>query len=189
MAQLEENFNLTTFDDFDNLFFEIVKKHKNDIEETIENSVKFKLEMTKEIVTFETTKIKAINKLTNKTTEHDILHFGLYDSDSETFRWLGNLNQIMKEHIEKYGNLFENIPTINKIINNENIKINKKNHYAIPYLMAIINPAFNLVRFESEDASKFIYVLINLKLKNNIDFDEFVEDIEKYKKLNIIQCV
>ncbi len=177
------------FDDYDKLFFELVLKYENDFEKTQKSSTKYKLELTKEIVTLQTTKINAINKNSNKKTEHTVINFGFYDYDTEIFRWHGGLNQMMKEHVMKYGNLFDGIPTIDKIMDNTVMKIPKKYCNIIPYFLSVINPAFNLVRFSTEDSTKNSYILVTLNLTNHLNFDEFVEDIDTYKKLNIFKCV
>ncbi len=96
---------------------------------------------------------------------------------------------MMKEHMLKYGNLFENINTVDKLMDNIFIKIPKAYCNVIPYLLSIINPAFNLVRFETEDSKVSCYNLITLNLRNYFNFDNFVEHIENYKKINIFKCV
>lgn len=72
--------------------------------------------------------------------------------------------------------------TINKLFKSK-VKIKDELHMAIPILIAILNPAFNLVSFSTPDDSMYIYALVNLKIKDNFNMDKFTDDMEAYKKI------
>lgn len=62
------------------------------------------------------------------------------------------------EHLKKFDvkNIFGTMKTINELFK-QRIKIDKKYHYVIPYLIAIFSPAFNVIRFRNGD--KYLYAI------------------------------
>lgn len=168
------------FDKFDELFFEIVLLNKTMFEDTMKKSLDYDLGLTKEIIELKTTDIKV--KYKGKTSNHIIFLFGLYDKINKLFKWIGDSNDLLQNQLNRYDikSIFGSQRTLDKIFKHEYI-ISEKYHIAIPYLMAILNPAFNLVSFASPDDSMYFYAFVNLGIKDNFIFEKFVNDMSYYR--------
>jgi len=157
----------------DKYFFDIVLAFKDKFEKVITDSLRYKLHINEE--TAKTGKIIATKN--GKETEHSIIIFGRYDRNKEVFEYLIPSN-IIREHMEKqqFDKIVGNSGISNKLFNDK-VKIEKKYHYVIPYLISIYNPLFSLVRFTTENNKVDLYALIDLKLKEYFtqnDFDTFM---------------
>lgn len=118
----------------------------------------------------------------DKTSNHMIILFGLYNKINKLFKWIGNSNYLFKNQLNRYDikSIFSSQRTLDKIFTHEYI-ISEKYHESIPYLMAILNPAFNPVSFASPDDSMYFYAFVNLGIKNNFIFEKFVSEMSHYR--------
>ena len=80
-----------------------------------------------------------------------------------------------KNSLIKYDNTDIFSSTINKLFENT-VKISPKDYLVIPCLLAIANPAFNIVEFETENTNVKIYALIKLDIKCQFNYDKFLKD-------------
>ncbi len=140
----------------------------------------YNLDITKEIIELKTTDIKVKHK--DKTSNHMIILFGLYNKINKLFKWIGDSNYLFKNQLNRYDikSIFSSQRTLDKIFTHEYI-ISEKYHESIPYLMAILNPAFNPVSFASPDDSMYFYAFVNLGIKNNFIFEKFVSEMSHYR--------
>ena len=170
------------FDKLDELFFSTILLNKQLFDDMMNKTLDYKLNLTKDIVQLKTPKIEV--EFNGKTKTHTIILFGLYDKIKKIYKWIGQTNELLIEQVIRYDveNIFGNWQTIDKIFSSEYV-IGNKEHMAIPYFIAILNPAFNLIRFESEDGNLYFYALVNLGIKDNFIFEKFISDMYIYKNL------
>lgn len=168
------------FDKYDELFFDIILFNKTMFEDTMKKSLDYNLDITKEIMELKTTDIKVKHK--GKTSNNMIILFGLYNKINKLFKWIGDSNYLLQNQLNRYDikSIFGSQRTLDKIFKHEYI-ISEKYHEAIPYLMAILNPAFNLVSFATPDDSMYFYAFVNLGIKDNFIFEKFVSDMLRYR--------
>jgi hypothetical protein len=171
------------FDNIDNQFFEIILLNKHMFNDVMTKSLEYDLDITKDIVELKTPKIKVEHN--GKKTEKIIILFGEYNLVNNIFGWIGESNDLFIQQLERYDvkKIFGSYRTLDKILKKE-FKISEKYHIAIPYLMAILNPAFNIVSFKTPN-STYIYALVNLGIKDNFNFEKFIKNMQKYKNLAI----
>ena len=173
------------FDKLDELFFHTILLNKQLFDNMINKTLEYKLNLTKDIVQLQTSKIDVEYK--GETKKHIIILFGLYNKIGRIYKWIGQTHKLLVEQLMRYDveDIFGTFHTIDKIFSSEFV-IGNREHLAIPYLMAILNPALNLVRFESEDGSLYFYALINLDIKDNFIFEKFISDMRIYKNLALV---
>ena len=92
-------------------------------------------------------------------------------------------NATMGSGVDKYDveKIFGSRRTLDKIFKHE-YEISEKYHIAIPYFLAILNPAYNLVSFATSDDDIYFYAFVNLGIKDNFNMKKFVDDMSYYKK-------
>lgn len=152
------------FTDGDRILYAALTTVGHKYEKVMKESLKFKIEPTKNG--------KAIVTHKNKSYETDIFFIGKYDEQTHMFEWFLSMKDILLEHLYKHNlkQMFDDEEPLKKLfldkVNVENFK------YIIPYIIAIFNPAFNIVRFESPDGRIKMYALMKLGIKNpNVDED------------------
>jgi hypothetical protein len=163
----------------DLLFFSIILKScRETYEKVITDSLSYKLYLTKDIIDLKKTKIKVIDK-TNKISHKQIIPFGFYDEKKKIFSWYKCMKKDFYDHLIISGikKTFDSLETIDKLFLDEVI-IDKKNHNVIPYVMAVFNPNFNVIRFQALDA--IIYAFVKLDIEDNMNFDNFIETVSIY---------
>jgi hypothetical protein len=169
------------FDEFDELFFDIVLSNSKMFEDAMKKSLEYKLNITKEIMELKTTSIDVEYK--GETTKHTIYLFSLYYKNEKLFRWIGNSNKMFEKHLYSYDvkTIFGSQRTLDKLFSEE-YNISEKHHMVPPYLMAIANAGYNLVSFATPDNSIYFYAFVDLGIKDNFIFENFVNDMSFYKK-------
>lgn len=170
------------FDNFDELFFEIILSNSTLLKDAMNKSMEYKLNITKEIEEFKTNDINVEYK--GKTSKHSIFLFSMYDVKKQKFIWFGKYNVLFKEFFEKYDieDIFGSYKTIDKIFDNDEFEISEKYHIVVPYLMAMVKDGINLVSFEVPNADIYLYAFINLDIKDNFDMKQFINNMQYYKK-------
>ena len=162
------------YTDEDLLLFNIILKScRETYEKVINDSLSYKLDLTKDIIDFKKSKIKVIDK-NNKISYKEIIPFGFYNEKQTKFSWYKFIKKDFYDHLIISGikQTFDSLETIDKLFLDEVI-IDKKNHNVIPYIMAVFNPNFNVIRFQAVDAT--IYAFVKLDIKDNLNFDNFME--------------
>ena len=162
----------------------ILKKYTKYIKDCMKKTLEYKLIFNPE----STTKIMAIKN--NIKTSHAFFPIGIYYKDIKEFKYHQDINNFLLDHIEKNYDLvdiFSSDSTIKKLFNS-NIQISAKEHLIIPCLISIMNPAFNIVKFELEDNNKIMknktmYALIKLNIECKLDYDKFLDEMSIYKSV------
>lgn len=179
-----KNKNINLFDKKDKTFFSIVLKYKKNYEDIMTKSLEYQINLNQDILELKKNTIEATKN--NKKEKFSIILLGMYNTENNTYIHYKGINEILFDNLDKNYDLidfFGSKTTIEKIFLNQFISIDKKTHYAIPYFVAIMNPAFNLVRFENENGKYYFYALIKFGYEDKLNFNKFLKDMEKYKKL------
>ena len=166
------------FTDLDKCLFRIVLNYKKIFEEVITTSLKYKINLTKDAFISNKTQVTTKN---GKKIDRLIFPFGYQDKTKQKFKWLDNIKEMFLQHMEKYDikKIFGTDSTIKKLFESE-FEISNDFHYVLPYLIAIFNPSFNLVRFQSGDI--YYYALVELNIDVDFIFDDFICELVPYKK-------
>ena len=94
---------------------------------------------------------------------------------NKTFNWMNDINVILYEHlllfhihnnliIEKYVSK----DLLDYLFLRKSIPVGEKGGNILPYLIAITNPEFNVIRFSNKD--EIFYALIKLNIEDNFDY-------------------
>jgi hypothetical protein len=177
------------FDSTDKIFIGgLLKKCLKYLKDCMKKTLKYKiiLEPNKnnELVAF------TIQK--NIKKERLFCPIGAYHNNEQEFRYYKGWNNILLEHVQKYDGIikFDDIDifssTINKLFKNT-VKIYPKDYLVIPCLLAIANPAFNIVEFETEDTNVKIYALIKLDIKCPFNYDNFLKEWDVLKSVIVLK--
>lgn len=174
------------FINLDKLLFAAVLKYRDTFEKVITKSLKYQIKLTKDVAQLKKIKINVIKNGENFT--RNIFMLGYHNKSEEIFRWFNSMNEIALKHIQRHNikDIFGSDTTIKKLFQPE-IEISNKYHYVIPYLVAIFNPAYNIVRFEHGDT--YVYAMIQLNIVNNFDFDDFVNEMTLYRIASSIKDI
>ena len=111
-------------------------------------------------------------------TENSIIPIGFFIKNDNTFSWTNNVNYYFYVHFMKfhiYNNLnyqkyFSKKLLYDLFFNKEPINCGKYNKNIIPYIIGMISPGFNLIKFESNDG--IFYALINIGIDDNFYYRE-----------------
>ena len=121
-----------------------------------------------------------------KETKHNYYPIGLYDIDKEEFSYHSKINKVLLQHILKHYNIkdiFGSDATIKKIFK-DTVKMTPMQQNIIPCLLAIFNPALNVVKFQFTDKKNItLYALVKINIQCDIDFDKFIDDMQLVKGL------
>jgi hypothetical protein len=162
----------------------ILKKYTKYIKDSMKKTLEYKLIFNPE----STTEIMAIKN--NIKTSHSFFPIGIYYKDIKEFKYHQDINNFLLDHIEKHydlDNIFGSDSTIKKLFNS-NVQISTKEHLVILCLIAIMNPAFNIVKFELEDNNKIMknktmYALVKLNIECELDYNKFLNEMSIYKSV------
>lgn len=166
------------FDSTDKIFIStLLKNCEKYLKDCMKKTLKYKIVVEpnkdNELVAFTMKK--------NIKTERLFFPIGVYHNNEQEFRYYEGWNNILLEHVQKYDDIikYDNTDifssTINKLFENT-VKISPKDYLVIPCLLAIANPAFNIVEFETENTNVKIYALIKLDIKCQFNYDKFLKD-------------
>jgi hypothetical protein len=177
------------FDTNDTLLISmILNKYSDYIYDCMNKTLDYELSLE----TFKDSKITAIKN--GKKTEHLFFPIGTYYKDKEQFQYWKDINEYLLSHLTKHYNLtdiFGSDSTIKKLFKNTVI-INFKQHLVIPCFISIMNPGFNVAKFQfTDDKGKIMtnmtmYALVKLNIKCKLDYDKFLDEMSIYKSLSII---
>lgn len=173
------------------LFFSIIANYRNQIEKVNKKSLEYKLNISKDNVSFKNTKLDVEHISTGEKSTHTIMPFGVYDSSTKMWNWMGNMNKFMFDIYNKQYDLvdifgIDGEPLLNTIFS-DSIKISPDDHIIIPYFIQLLNDSHNLVRIESDKNSPYtMYVLIDLGIKDEIDWDDFIDKMSMFRMMQII---
>ncbi len=181
-----------SFDNNDKKFLNIFLSYSKYFEACMDKTLEYKLNLNIDIATLKSVDIEATNIKTGKTKSALIILLGMYNVKNEEFIWFEPMRELLRSSLEnafqrqgfKLKEVFGSDEIIDKIYQPK-IKIDYKYHYAIVYFLSFFNPAFNLVKFETEDGSAYTYALIKLGIKcKDPPGDELWDKIDLYKGIS-----
>lgn len=124
------------------------------------------------------TKVKVIdpNRLRK---ENDIIPICFINKNSNKLFWINNNNYLFLEHFFKfheynslnYRKYFSDKLLLKLFLSNEPIDTNEYNENLIPYIVAMTNPGFDLIKFV-DDNNSVLYTLIDLDINDNFNYIE-----------------
>jgi len=160
-------------------FYNAVLGYNPFYERTMNLSLEYDIQLRQEHINNIDNRIIATNK--NKSKEYSFIPVGT--STQTNFTWNNpSIKELILEHINEYNFVQKNYISFNDL--NEyfeddviQTKNNDKKDFLI-YLIAITNPAFNLIKFSSPDNAVHFYGMIDLKIKDNFDYQrDFLDKI------------
>ena len=139
------------------------------------------INITKEVVTMQTAYIRVDGE------QRVGLMLGRWDAKLLNFTWASpKTRQLQKEHLAKYAaapDCFTPaiMKSLNKLFDTDVVALDAKYAKLLPYLMAVLNRAFNVIRFETEAPLNYVqlYFLIKSYVPCNLDFDGFVANVRQ----------
>jgi hypothetical protein len=167
------------FDSTDKIFIStLLKNCEKYLKDCMKKTLKYKIVVEpnkdNELIAFTVKK--------NIKTERLFFPIGVYHNNEQEFRYYKGWNNVLLEHVQKYDDIIKYdettdifSSTINKLFENT-VKISPKDYLVIPCLLAIANPAFNIVEFETENTNVKIYALIELDTKCQFNYNKFLKD-------------
>jgi len=166
------------FTEFDIKLLTILNKLWYDhFNQVVTESLNYTINLTSKIMTGESTEVEVIHE--GKSTNTEIIIVGMYNKEKEIFSWHKNVNKLfydmMYDDIKK---TFETTETIEKMFEKD-VPIKNKFYHAIPALVGMFFSKYNIIKFVTEDNKHVLYALINLKINNEIDYDNFFKSVHK----------
>ena len=124
--------------------------------------------------------------INNKIKQYSFINLGIIKNNE--FTWL-NLDTrdalydilIDSQFIE---NGYITLNFLNKFFTNESFKINKRNKYFIIYLLSMIT-SYNIIKFISDDNNIEYFGMIQLKIKDGFNFNQFMLKLDQIFNMDI----
>jgi hypothetical protein len=177
------------FDSTDKIFIStLLKNCQKYLKDCMKKTLKYKIILEPN----ENNELVAFTIKKNVKTKHLFFPIGVYHNNEQEFRYYEGWNNILLEHVQKYDDIikYDNTDifssTINKLFENT-VKISPKDYLVIPCLLALANPAFNIVEFETEDTNVKIYALIKLDIKCPFNYDNFLKEWDVLKSVIVLK--
>ena len=162
-------------------FYNAVLGYKSFYERTMNLSLEYEIQLRQEHINNIDNRIIATNK--NKSKEYTFIPVGTFMNNK--FTWNNtSIKELILEHINEYNFVQQNYMSfndLNEYFEDDVIQTNnnEKKDFLI-YLIAITNPAFNLIKFSSPDNAVHFYGMIDLKIKDNFDYQiDFLDKINR----------
>lgn len=165
-------------------FFSIMNQLEEPLKEIMNKSLEYKIDLTEDNIG--STNIDVRHLETGETKNVKFILFGTFDSGESQFIWSQNARNMLYQSIKNRYDLYSlfgqhGVNIINKLFKDK-IKINKMDHATIPYFIAFLNPAFNLVKF-TENGTTISYALIELEIEDNNNYDNIYDLLNVLGKL------
>lgn len=176
------------FTNKDRIFFSTLSLYKDIIEKNITKSLEYNIEFTEDIMMGKSYKVNIQNKKNKKKMVKDVFILGVYNTKDSLFKW-SPIRQIIHDNLKNFWmDVFGTTATIDKIFT-PTVNIEYEDHCYIPYLVNLIRPDFNVIRFETQDKSNIIYAMINIGYKNDfhsplVAFLHYRKSTDEGKKLS-----
>ena len=177
------------FDSTDKIFIStLLKNCQKYLKDCMKKTLKYKIILEPN----ENNELVAFTIKKNIKEERLFCPIGVYHNNEQEFRYYEGWNNILLEHVQKYDDIikYDNTDifssTINKLFENT-VKISPKDYLVIPCLLALANPAFNIVEFETEDTNVKIYALIKLDIKCPFNYDNFLKEWDVLKSVIVLK--
>jgi hypothetical protein len=124
--------------------------------------------------------------INNKIKQYSFINLGIIQNNE--FTWL-NLDTrdalydilIDSQFIE---NGYITLNFLNKFFTNQSFKINKRNKYFIIYLISMIT-SYNIIKFISDDNNIEYFGMIQLKIKDGFNFNQFMLKLDQIFNMDI----
>lgn len=144
-------------------------------QKVIQQVSKYKLDLNKKSMS--SGKITVHRGKTSK--EVSFVIFGMYHTASKMFRWNPDILPLMKEHFDKYdiSDMFGERKHFDRLVSPDVVVGDLE--ASVPYLVALYNPAFNLVRINGDDVN--FYGIIKLDLENPDTWNKWLGALEFFR--------
>lgn len=164
----------------DKKFCDVVYLYEKHYKDMYANSLEYKINLTPKNIENIMSEVEVVKN--NKATKVPFILVGI-EKDNK-FTWAGNSGKFYYNHINNnYGWIIDDYVSKNfldDMFDKEGFIIDKKYPNLFLYILSIIMPAYNVIRFENESSDVFIYGLIKLGLKDNYDYEkEFIKKLNK----------
>jgi hypothetical protein len=159
-------------------FYNAVLGYKPFYETTMNLSLEYDIQLRQEHINNIENRIIATNK--NKSKEYTFIPVGTFTNNK--FTWNNtSIKQLILEHVNEYSFVQQNYISfndLNQYFEDDVIQINDEKKDFLIYLISITNSAFNLIKFSSPDNAVHFYGMIDLKIKDNFDYQvDFLDKI------------
>lgn len=158
------------------LFLDIFLKYKKNYDYIINKSLKYKIFFKKDDVFHKMAKIQVSHKSVLK--EYNFIPIGYINKNN--FVWINGMNKLFYDHfiVYPFNKKYLTKKLIKYLFNNE-IDLEDKYKYIIPYIISFTNPAYNVIEFVDPDNVKF-FALIDLKIIDNFTYQEkFLKNLKE----------
>jgi hypothetical protein len=137
----------------------------------MEKSLKYKIDINENNIDGSNLNVKVtINGIKKECTFIPLCLF-----KNKTLTWINDINIILYEHLllfHRHNNLiiekYVSKDLLDYLFLRKSIPVGEKGANILPYIIAITNPEFNVIRFSNKD-EKF-YALIKLNIEDNFDY-------------------
>ena len=167
------------------LFEKTVLEYKSHYDIMMNKSLKYDINLNSDHISNQLNTITTT--INNKIKQYSFINLGIIKNNE--FTWLNlDTRDALYEHFKKYPFIENGYITYNyisKFFTNQSFKINKRNKYFIIYLLSIINPGFNIIRFSTEDNNIKYFGMIQLKIKDGFNFNQFMLKLDQIFNMDI----
>lgn len=165
----------------DELFMMLVLRQSLPMEKVVERSLRYRLNLSNDLSTIK------IRPPKNKGSQYNsvFIPIGVYQNREGVFEWYSQeVNQLLRAHLDKNYNLrelFGSAKTIDKLFRMR-YKLAEEYRNVPGYFIAMMNPGFRLIRFESPDHRFLLYGLAQIDtIPYNFNFEKFIENMSVYR--------
>lgn len=178
---------MSIFTTLDDVLITIFSSLWKNFQKVLEKSYDYKINVTKDNVECKSLDVDITNIKTGKHDNKKIIVFGVYNAKQELFTWNTNISKIFYDKLikENIKETLGTLETLNKLFQ-QHVKINKKQYVAIPCLVGFFNPAYNLIKFVSENEEIEMFALVDLGIKDDINISEILAGFSLYKMTPLI---
>ena len=166
------------------LFEKTVLEYKSHYDIMMNKSLKYDINLNSDHISNQLNTITTT--INNKIKQYSFINLGIIKNNE--FTWL-NLDTrdalydilIDSQFIE---NGYITLNFLNKFFTNESFKINKRNKYFIIYLLSMIT-SYNIIKFISDDNNIEYFGMIQLKIKDGFNFNQFMLKLDQIFNMDI----
>lgn len=164
----------------DKKFCDVVYLYEKYYQEMYADSLEYKINLSIKNIQNIMSEVEIVKD--NKTSKVPFILVGIERNNK--FTWAGKSGKLYYDHIDNNYKWIDNNYVSKKFLedmfNKESFSLDKKYPNLLIYIISIIMPAYNLIRFENPKSGVNIYGLVELGLKDNYDYQkEFIKKLTK----------
>ncbi len=162
----------------DKKFCDIIYLYEKYYQDMYANSLEYKINLSPKNVKNIMSEVEVVKN--NKVTKVPFILVGIEKDNRFTFA--GKTGKFYYNHIDNnykwIKNGYVSKKFLDDIFDKESFSIDKKYPNLLLYILSIIMPAYNLIKFENESSRVSIYALVKLELNDNYDYEKkFIKKI------------